>query len=107
MLTHPRYALVTELVVALALGRVTEHFVRFSAFFEFDFGFDLAVAVVAVGVILHRQLAIGALDLVVAATLRDAKHLVIIPFHRGHVIWCSHNSSMSSFPISSLDFSHD
>ncbi len=53
---------VAELIVALAFVGVGEHLVGFGRFLELLFG--LGVAGVAVGVILHRQLAVGAFDLV-------------------------------------------
>jgi hypothetical protein len=52
---------VPELVVPLPLGVVGEDFVGLGAFLEFRLGLGL-VAVGAVGVIFHRQPAIGALD---------------------------------------------
>jgi hypothetical protein len=42
--------------------------------------FRILVAGIAVGVVLHRKLAISLLDFVVARVLCDAQNLVVIPF---------------------------
>ena len=69
-----------ELVVSLPLGRIGKNFVRLGAFLELDFGFVLAVALIAVGMKLHRQPAIGALDLLAVCGAGDAEDFVIIAF---------------------------
>ena len=57
---HPR---VPVAVIGSALLRVGQHLVGFAALFEFLFGFG--VARIAIGMKLHRQLAIGRLQLLV------------------------------------------
>ena len=73
-----------ELIVTRTLAVVGQNFVRFGTFLEANFGFGLAVAVIAIRVILHRQPPIRALDLFAAGGLCDAKDLVIISLGRGH-----------------------
>ena len=76
-------AAVAELVVAAALLGVGEDLVGFGAFFELELGFGF-VAVGAVGVVLHRLAAIGALDLLAVCCFSDAKDFVIVSFDRSH-----------------------
>ena len=68
--------LMTELVVALAFLRIVEDIIRLGRFLELLLG--RLVARIAVGMILHRQLAISRLDLIRGRRLRDAKDLVVI-----------------------------
>ena len=68
------------LIVAAALGFVAEHFIRLGAFLERGLCFSL-VLVVAIGVILHRQAAIGAFYLVAVGSPRDTEHLVVVSFN--------------------------
>src|SRR5688572_9542418 len=81
---RPLHTGMAVLVVAAALLIVGEHLVRFGAFLEPDFRLGAPVAVVAIGVILHRQPAIRALDLLPARVARDAEDLVIISLGDGH-----------------------
>ena len=64
IVVHARAAqtLVAELVVLLAFVGVAEDFVGLGAFLELGLGFF--VVGILVGVILHRQSAIGPLDIV-------------------------------------------
>ena len=79
------HALVAVLIITGALAVVGEHFVGFSAFLEANFRLRLAVAIVAVGVILHRQPAIRALNLFAAGGFGDAEDFVIVSLDSGHV----------------------
>ena len=72
-----------KLIVSTAFVLVGENLVRLGAFLEERFRLGL-VAIGAVGMILHRQAAIGALDLVARGRSRDTKHFVIVSFCRGH-----------------------
>ena len=56
------HAFVSELVVALALFGIGQHLVRFGCLLEFRL--SLGVVRIAVRMPLHRELAVGALDLV-------------------------------------------
>src|SRR5262249_33711614 len=67
-----------ELIVARALLAVDEHAVRFACFFEFFF--RLWIPGIAVRVILHRQFAVRALDLLIAGAAFYAQNFVIIAF---------------------------
>src|SRR5262249_4375510 len=73
-----RDAGVAESIVEAALLAIGEHRVRFGRFLERLLG--LVVARVAVGVVLQRELAIGALDLLVRRRALDAEDFVVIPF---------------------------
>ena len=68
----------TEAVVARALLAVGKNGVGLAAFLEALF--RLRIAGVAIGVVLQRQLAIGALELLVAGRAGDAQNLVIVAF---------------------------
>src|SRR5574344_2192783 len=70
--------LMAELVVTLALVGVMENVIRLGRFLELLLG-DL-VAGIAVGMVLHRELAIGGLDLVRRRRLRNTQDVVIIAF---------------------------
>ena len=68
------------LVIGCTLLRVREHLVGFFAFFEFDLGFFGRIALVAVGVVLHRQFAISLFDLIFAGVFRDTQNFVKVAF---------------------------
>ena len=70
--------LVTKLIVELTLAIVAENFEGLGALLEALLG--LRVVRVAIGVKLHRLLAIGALDLGRAGITRDSQYFVVIPF---------------------------
>src|SRR5215469_9502405 len=67
-----------KLIVTGALLAIDEHAVRFACLFEFFF--RLRIPGIAVRVILHRQLAVRALDLLIAGAAFDAQNFVIIAF---------------------------
>ena len=69
-----------ELVIPLAFLRVRQHLVRFGGLLKL--GLRRFVARIAIRVILHRQLAVGGLDLVRARRLGDTQHLVIVSLLR-------------------------
>ena len=64
---------VAVLVVGRALLRVGQHLVGLLGLLELLLGLLRIVALVAVGVVLHRQLAIGLLDVVLGGVLRHAE----------------------------------
>ena len=70
---------VSEAIVARALLGVSQDRVGFAALLEVLFRFRIVG--IAVGMILQRQLAIGALDLLIVRGARDAQYFVIIAFH--------------------------
>jgi len=72
---------VAEAVVSGALLLVAEDGVSLAALFEALFAFF--VAGIAVGVILQRQLAIGALDFGIRRAAADSENFVIIAFNLG------------------------
>ena len=57
----------TVAIVALTFGRIAEHLVGFRGLLEFDLG--LRIADVAIGMMLHGQLAIGPFDILVVRIL--------------------------------------
>src|ERR1035437_6970143 len=69
-------------VVALPLLRVAEHRVGLTDLLEALLG--RLVALVAIRMELHRQLAIGALQLLRRGGALDAEHLVVVALHRRH-----------------------
>ena len=71
-----------ELIVALALLGVGEDLICLGGLLEL-LG-RVLVALVAVGVVLHREFAIGLLDIVGRCVAGDAKHLVVVAFLLGH-----------------------
>jgi len=75
------------LVVRGLLLRVGEHLVGLLGLLELLLGRLGAVTLVAVRVVLHRELAIGLLDVVVGRTLRQAKDFVVIAFAHGAIIF--------------------
>ena len=68
----------TEAVVHVPLVRVHEHGVGLGRFLEVVLG--RLVAGIAVGVVLQRQLAVRALDLLIGRRTRHAQDLVIVSF---------------------------
>jgi hypothetical protein len=68
-----------EAVICAALIGVGEHRVGFARFFEFLFG--VGIVGIAVRMVLHRQLAVGALDLLVAGPTLHPQHLVVVSLH--------------------------
>jgi hypothetical protein len=71
---------VAVLVVGRALLRVGQHLVGFLGLLEALLGRLRRRTLVAVRVVLHRQLAISLLDLFVGRVLGDAEHLVVVAF---------------------------
>ena len=71
----------TEPVVQAALLGVGKDRVCFRRLLEFLF--RRVIAWIAIGVVLHRQLAVGALDLGVASTARHTEDLVVVPLAHG------------------------
>jgi hypothetical protein len=74
-------ARVTEAVVARALLAVGKNRIRFAAFLEALLG--LRIVGIAIGMVLQRQLAIGALDFLVVGRAADAQNFVVIAFYVG------------------------
>ena len=72
------YSGMAKTIVEGALIRIGEHRVSFSNFLEPFLGFRLVG--ISIGVILQRQLAIGALDLLIAGRTNHAQHFVIVAF---------------------------
>ncbi len=72
---------VAEAIVARALLAVRQYGVGFAAFLEALFG--LGIVGIAVRMELQRQLAIGALDLLIVGGTRDTQNFVIVTFHCG------------------------
>src|SRR5581483_8878714 len=72
------HARVSEAIVLRALVAVGEHRVRLAALLEAFFG--IAVAGIPVGMVLHGQLAVGALDFLLAGAARHPQHLVVVAF---------------------------
>ena len=68
----------TIAVVGRALVRIAQHLVGLAGLLELLF--RRMIARIAVRMILERQLAIGALQLLVAGIARNAQHLVVICF---------------------------
>ena len=71
----------TETVISGALFGILQHIVSLVQFLELGFGF--CIALIAVRVPLHRKLAIGFLEVILARIARDAENLVIIAFCHG------------------------
>ena len=67
-----------EPVVARPLVAIREDRVGLGGLLELLLG--VLVALVAIGMVLKRQLAIRALDLLIAGVLRNAEDLVVVPF---------------------------
>ena len=70
---------VAKAVVQAALFRIGEHGISFAGFLE-PF-FCAGIIRIAVRMVLHRQLAIGALDLLVAGPALHPQHFVIVSLH--------------------------
>jgi hypothetical protein len=68
--------LVSELIVLLALGRVTQDLIRLGDLFELRLG--RFVVGVDVRVVLPGQTPVGLLDLLVRSAFADAKDLIIV-----------------------------
>ncbi len=78
---------VAVLVVGRSLRRVGEHLVGFLALLELVFRLGRRVALVAVGVVLHRMLAISLFDVVVTGVLRHAQHFVVVALAHLRIIF--------------------
>jgi hypothetical protein len=78
---------VAVLVVRRLLLRIRQHLVGFLALLELLLGGLRAVTLVAVRVVLHRQLAISLLDVVVGGVLRHAEDFVVVAFAHGAIIF--------------------
>src|SRR5438270_3810241 len=92
-------------IVRGALLRIAQHVVRFRDLLELLFG--LFRPVVAVGVILHRELAIRLLDVVVRRTARHAKNVIKVShaaFLNGYC-WRRSLSSRDVWLTSEITFS--
>src|SRR6185503_4083171 len=70
---------VPKTVVHAPLFGVGQYGIRLAAFLELLFG--VRVVRITVGMVLQRQLAIGALDLLIACAPLDAQYVVIISFY--------------------------
>ena len=67
-----------EAVIGRALFGILQHIISFIQFLELGFGFSIPL--IAVRVPLHRELAVGFLEVILARIARDAENLVIIAF---------------------------
>ena len=67
-----------EAVVAVPLLRVRQNAVRLGRFLEFLF--SGVIARIAIGMVLQRQLAVGALDLHLGGGPGDAEDFVVVAF---------------------------
>ncbi len=72
------YSRMAKAIVQSAFFGVGEHRVSFARFLEFFF--RVGIIWIAVRMKLHRKLAVGALDLLLAGTLLDSQHVVVIAF---------------------------
>lgn len=77
------HAGVAILVVGGALLCVRKHLVGLFGLFELFFGALGGIPLIAVRVVLHRQLAISLLDFVLGSVLGNAEDLVIVSFGHG------------------------
>src|SRR6266404_5421165 len=68
-----------EAVIRAALFRVSKHRIRLAGLFEFLF--SVGIIGIAVRMVLHRKLAVGALDLLVAGPTLHPQHLVVVSLH--------------------------
>ena len=82
------HARVAVLVVGRFFLRVGQDLVGLFGFFEFFFGRRRRFTLVAVGVVLHRELAISLFDLVFRSVLGHAQHFVKIAFRHGGSVGC-------------------
>jgi hypothetical protein len=71
------------LVVGRALLRIAQHLVGLFGLLELDLGRLGCFTLVAVRVVLHRQLAIGLLDFLVRRVFRNAQNFVKVSFGHG------------------------
>ena len=76
---------VTVLVVSGFFLGVREHLVSLFGFFEFLFGGLGRITLVAVGVVLHGELAVRLFDLVVGGVFGHAQHVVKVSFGHGEI----------------------
>ena len=67
-----------EAVIGRALFGILQHIISLIQFLELGFGFRIAL--IAIRVPLHRELAVGFLEVILARIARDAENLVIIAF---------------------------
>src|SRR5437868_6345200 len=81
-----------EAVIRGALVHIREHGIGFTAFFEFLF--CGGVVWISVGMMLQRQLTIGALQLDFRGSAADAEYLVVVTFCVG---WQLLGSSFTSW----------
>src|SRR5262249_35672012 len=72
-----------EAVEVSALVRIGQDGVRLVDLFELLLG--VFVAAVAIGMVLHRELSVGLLDLGLAGPAIDAEHLVVVARHRAQL----------------------
>src|SRR5581483_9236395 len=79
------YSGVTEPVVHAALFGVGQNGVGLAAFFELLF--RVRIVRIPVRMVLQRQLAVSALDLLIARASLDAEHLVVISFYVTRQSW--------------------
>ena len=70
---------VPEAIVARTLFRVREHGIGLAALLELLL--RIGIVGIAVGMVLQRQLAVSALDLLVVRGARDAQDFVVVAFH--------------------------
>ena len=80
----PGQTLVAVSVVGRALLRIGKHAVGFGRFLELFF--RRVVARIAVRMKLQRQLAVGALQLLLSRAAVNAEHFVIIAFRHRHLL---------------------
>jgi len=76
-----RHACMTEAVIARALLGVGKYGVGLAALLKLLF--CLRIIGIAIGMVLHRQFAVGALDLLIAGVSAHAEDFVIIAFYVG------------------------
>jgi hypothetical protein len=69
---------VAVLVVGRTFLRIRQHLVGLLGLLEFVFRLLRIVTLVAVGVVLHGQLAVGLLDVVFGGVFRHPEHIVVI-----------------------------
>jgi hypothetical protein len=73
------HAGMAEAIISCALFGIGENGVSLAAFFEFFF--CVGIVGIAVGVVLQRQLAIGALDFLVARAAGNPENFVVVAFY--------------------------
>ena len=92
---------VAKSIVGSALVRIAQHLVRLARLFELLF--CGVIARIAVRMILQRQLAISALQLLVAGFTRNAQNLVVICFAHSRICTHSFLSALLLIRWSALD----